>query len=103
MNRVQRGSGHTDILELPGIGNIQILGEGMVAPLQRRPVRIRANHLAEIRRSDLQYPPEIHVIRIDNAGSRIFHCIHHGTEHACRDLQGSDDRPAVLPRATGAR
>src|SRR5260221_8738585 len=65
-------SRHPEILELPGIGGVDILGEKDAAILQRRPIAIGADDGAQIGHAYLEDAIEIHLVGLDDAGGRGF-------------------------------
>src|SRR5574340_1426936 len=61
----------TDVLELPGIGCIDVLVEQGAASHERGPVAEHASHLAQIGHRDVEHLAEIHVLGVDNASGRM--------------------------------
>ncbi len=61
-----------DVLELPGIVLVDVLGEQPPAIVQRGPVGVLADHRAEIRHADLEVAAEVHLVRLDDAAVRIL-------------------------------
>src|SRR6266568_9337817 len=65
-------SGHAEILELPGIGGVDILGKKDAAILQRRPIAVGTDDGAEIGQADFEDALEIHFVGLDDAGIRVL-------------------------------
>src|SRR5690349_176941 len=80
-------SDDADVLELPWIVAVEVLGKQKFAVLQRRPVAIDADDLPEIGPGDLQDAGEIQLLRLDGAPARVFDCPDRATKHGGGDLQ----------------
>ena len=58
---------HADVLELPGVVAVEVLRKQPLAVVQRGPVALDADDIAEIGPADLENPGEIHLVRLDDA------------------------------------
>ena len=76
-----------DVLELPGIGGVQILGEQFAALVQRRPVGVLSDDRAQVGHADLERPPKSMSSGSTTPRSRIFHRPDHAGERRDGDLQ----------------
>src|SRR3954454_9733836 len=80
-------SHHADILELPGIVAVEILRKQPFAIVQRGPVAIDSNDIAEIGPADVENPGEIHLVRLDDAAVWVLYSPDYPGQHRCRYLQ----------------
>src|SRR5207245_6283249 len=78
---------HPDVLELPGVVPVDVLGEQPLALVQRRPVGVLPDHRTEVRRADLEVAPEVHLVRLDDPEIRILHRPHHPRVNGAAHLQ----------------
>src|SRR3990172_2947052 len=58
---------HPEILELPGIGDIDVFRKQIAAVLERRPVAVVADDLAEIRLGESEHALKIQIVGIADA------------------------------------
>src|SRR5262249_59936561 len=83
----RRWSHDADVLELPGVVAIEILGKQPPAILQGRPVAPYADDIAEIRPADLEDALEVQFLRLDDAARRVVDRPNDAGKHRRRDLQ----------------
>src|ERR1700688_1570040 len=88
------GSGHAKVLKLPRVGSVEILGKWIVATIERCPIAIRADDVAEIRRAELDDAREIHLVRLDDAAARVLD----GPYDAGEDRRGDLEARRVVVR-----
>src|SRR4029077_9074221 len=84
--KTSRPSDDAEVLELPGIGLIDVLGEQHAALYQRRPVAVLADHRPEIGFADLEVAREIHLIGLDDAALGILQRPDDARQHRRADL-----------------
>src|SRR3990170_6225709 len=80
-------SGHQHVLELPGVAVVDLLREQLVAPAERRPVGVGADHRAEIGTLDFEAAAKIHLVGFDNAALGVLQQPHDAGEHRRGHLQ----------------
>src|SRR5690242_18351925 len=78
---------HPDILELPGIGFVEILRKQTLPLVQRCPVGVLAHERPEVGSADLQVAPKVHLIRLDQATIRVLHRPDDTRQHGGSHLQ----------------
>src|SRR5216683_3199675 len=92
-------SGHAEILELPGVDGIDILGKKDAAILQWRPIAVGTDDGAKIGQADFKDALEIHLVGLDDAGIRVLDRPNHTGENGDGHLQAG----RVVVRHQGAR
>src|SRR5216684_8587448 len=83
----EAASPHKHILELPGIGTIDVLRKQSSTTVERRPVGVAPDHRAEIRPLDVEAAAEVHLVGLDDAGFAILQHPNNSSEHSRRHLQ----------------
>ncbi len=76
-----------DIPELPRIRDVDVFREEAWAVAERCPVRVDADHRAEIGRLHLEAATEIDVVRFHDSGLRVLQRPDHAGEHRGRHLE----------------
>src|SRR5665213_135247 len=76
-----------DVLELPRIALVDVLGKEAFAIGERGPVGVGADHVAPVGLADLDVAPEIDLVRLDQAAIGILHGPYHAREARRGDLQ----------------
>src|SRR5262245_15548426 len=92
-------SSNAKVLELPRIGLVPLLLEQPAAVLQRRPVGIFTDDVAQIGIGEIEDAAEVDLVRIGDARRRILHSPHDATHYPRRDLEAG----RVLERGELAR
>src|SRR5262252_856380 len=93
------GSSHAEVLELPGIALVDVLGEQPAAVLKRRPVAVLADHWPEIRHADLEVARKVHLVGLDDAAVGVLERPDDARQHGRADL----DRGRVVVGREPAR
>src|ERR1700704_2914424 len=83
---VQIRSDDAEVLELPGVGLVNVFGEQPAAIPKWRPVAVFADHGAEIGPADLEVAREIHLVGLDDAAVGILQRPDDAGENRCADL-----------------
>ena len=96
---LQRSSSHPEVLELPGIGLVDILGEEFAAALQWGPVALLADDRAEIAHADLGVALEAPPAGLNDALVGILQRPDDAREHRRHDL----DRGLIVARREPVR
>src|SRR5229473_150437 len=85
--RIQVSSDDPNIFELPRIIAVEIFREKPLAPLQRRPIAINPDNIAEIRVRDFKDALEIHLLGLDDALPRMLDRPDNARQHRRSHLQ----------------
>src|SRR5271163_1004258 len=78
---------NSDVLELPGIRGIQVLGEQLAPLIKRGPIGVPAHHRAEVGSTDLKRPLVVHIVRLHDTALRVLHGPYHSGQGGRGDLQ----------------
>src|SRR6476661_9863758 len=80
-------SANDDVLELPGVVVVDVLGKQHFAIVEWGPARVFADHRAEIRTLHLKAAAEVDFVGLHDSGLRIFERPHHSGQYRAGDLQ----------------